>query len=387
MDLYTQIYGKSKEYFESKNCTFTSYEIAHQPLMWRALATYLKEVAPKITAFMNSIPDLKNIRVILTGAGSSGYIGRAIAGFVAKATGIRCEGIHTTDIVSAPETYLYADVPTLLVSFARSGNSPESVGTVEYARKIVKNLYELDIVCDGTSRLATATRNAKNGLLLVMPEGTNDNGFAMTSSVSTMILAGVATFMHSEIPKIADEIVQLANHVEKNGLKMAKAAEECATWGYERAWYLANGALTAIAFEGSLKMMELTNGAVVSGHSNAPEFRHGPKTVINPKTVTVHFVSNDEFTAKYDMDLVNEMYSQRDGNKMIVLHDETKQVQGDMAVPYKSFGYEVAVGIQGLLFMQLLSMYTSLQMGLPTDNPSPSGLVNRVVQGVTVYPY
>lgn len=387
MDLYTQAYGKTKEYFESKNCTYTAYEIAHQPIMWRALAVYMKEVVPKITAFMNSIPDLKNIRVILTGAGSSGYVGRAVGGFVSKATGIRCEGIHTTDVVSAPETYLYADVPTLLVSFARSGNSPESVGTVEYARKIVKNLYELAIVCDGNSRLSVATREAKNGLLLVMPEGTNDKSFAMTSSVSTMVLAGVAAFMYGEIPSLADDYCLLADHVEKIIPEYAKAATTCAAWGFERAWYLGSGALTALSHEGSLKMMELTNGAVVSGHSNAPEFRHGPKTVINPKTLTVHMVSDDVFTAKYDMDLVNEMYGQRDGNKMVVLHDEATKVQADLAIPYKSFKYEVGAGLQGLVFAQMLSMYTSLQLGIPTDNPSPSGLVNRVVQGVTVYPY
>ena len=138
-------------------------------------------------------------------------------------------------------------------------------------------------------------------------------------------------------------------------------------------------------------MMELTNGAVVAGYNNAPEFRHGPKTVMNPKTVTVHFISNRPFTQKYDMDLLNELYSQRDGNKVVTLHDNTISVNADLAVPYCVNGYaagaDVAAAIQGLVFMQLLSMYTSLALGITTDNPSPSGLVNRVVQGVTVYPY
>jgi len=391
MDLFKQFYGADSQFFESKTCAHTSKEIAHQPAMWRNLSTYLKETKQEIANFFDKVGPLKNVRIVLTGAGSSGFVGRAVGGFVAQTMGINCEPIHTTDICSAPEAYLFPDVPTLLISFARSGNSPESVGAVEYARKVVKNLYEIAIVCDGTSKLAVATRGNDKGLMLVMPEGTNDKGFAMTSSVSTMILAGFAALCHSKIDAIAADILLLADQVEKTGIDMAKAAKTCAEMGMERAWYMGSGPLTALVQEGALKMMELTNGAVVAGHNNAPEFRHGPKTVMNPKTVTVHFISNRPFTQKYDMDLLNELYTQRDGNKVVALYDATTTVNADLAVPYSVTGYavaaDVAAGMQGLVFMQMLSMYASLELGITTDNPSPSGLVNRVVQGVTVYPY
>ena len=392
MDLCKQFYGEDRAYFESKGCANTAYEIAHQPHMWLKLCDVLKENKQAIDNFMSSIGGLKGVRIVLTGAGSSGFVGRAAAGFVGKSSNIPCEAIHTTDIVSAPETYLFADVPTLLVSFARSGNSPESVGAVEYARKIVKNLYEVAIVCDGESKLAKATKESGKSLVLTMPEGTNDKGFAMTSSVSSMLLAGFALFNADKIDEIIKDITTLANCVEKNGMELSKAAYSCAQWNFERAWYLGSGAITALMHEGFLKMLELTNGAVAAGHNSSTEFRHGPKTIINPKIITVHFVSNNPFTAKYDMDLLNELFSQRDGNKVVALYNQAAgDVQADLAVPYSTQGYtfaeDIAVGIQGLVFMQLLSMYTSLKLGVTTDNPSPSGLVNRVVQGVTVYPY
>jgi len=392
MDLCKQFYGEDHGYFESKGCGYTAYEIAHQPQMWLKFCDVLKENEQAIKNFMSSIGSLKDMRIILTGAGSSGFVGRAVAGFVAKSSNIHCEAIHTTDIVSAPETYLLADMPTLLVSFARSGNSPESVGAVEYARKIVKNLYEVAITCDGESKLAKVTQKSEKSLVFVMPEGTNDKGFAMTSSVSTMLLAGFALFNVDKVKEITKDIKTLASCIEENSSALTKAAASCAEWGFERAWYLGSGAFTSLVHEGSLKMLELTYGAVAAGHNNSAEFRHGPKTIVNPKIVTIHFISNDSFTAKYDMDLLNEMFSQRDGNKVIALYDQAKgTVQADLAVPYSAQGYgfaeDVAVGIQGLVFMQLLSMYTSLKLGVTTDNPSPTGLVNRVVQGVTVYPY
>ena len=388
---FNQLYGKGKEFFESRTCADTSREIAHQPDMWRKLGSYLNEAKQEIGSYMDKLGPLKNYRILLAGAGSSGFVGRAVAGFVAQKAGLHCEAVHTTDIVSAPEAFLFADTPTLLVSFGRSGNSPESVGAVEYARKIIKDLHEIAIVCDGSSRLANTTRESKKGLLLIMPEGTNDKGFAMTSSVSCMLLAGFAALLHKDIEKISKDIQALAGHVEKSFADMAKAAALCAEWNYNRAWFIGSGPLAAISHEGALKIMELTNGQVVAGHNNSPEFRHGPKTVLNPTTYTVHFTSNRDFTARYDLDLIKEIYDQKSGNKVVAITSGKNPVQADVSVTYMDEGFEciadVAVGIQGLVFMQLVSMYASIALDVPTDNPSPSGLVNRVVQGVTVYPY
>ena len=390
MDLFERFYGESQKYFDERGCSNTSKEIAHQPEMWRKLCDVLKENKQGIHDFMTSLGPLKDMRIITTGAGSSGFVGHAVSGFAAQSAGLHSEAIHTTDIVSSPETCLFPDIPTLLISFARSGNSPESEGAVRYARKIVKNLYEVAIVCDGSSRLCTTTRESDKSFVFVMPEGTNDKGFAMTSSVSSMILAGFALLNWRKIDDIIADIATLASHVEENSKAMSKGAITCASWGYDRAWYLGSGPIKAMVKEGALKMMELSNGAIVAGHDAATEFRHGPKTVVNPKTVTVHFVSSVPFTAQYDMDLLNELYREREGNKVVALHNRDIPVQADLAVPYSAKGYKVgeaiAVGIQGLVFMQLLSMHTSLAIGVATDNPSPKGLVNRVVQGVTVYP-
>ncbi|MCL2499824.1 MAG: SIS domain-containing protein [Defluviitaleaceae bacterium] len=394
MDFFKTLYGESREFFEERKCGNTAYEIAHQPLMWRAFGDLLMEMKPRINGFMDGVGCLRDVRLILTGAGSSGFVGRVVAGFAAQALGIHGEAIHTTDIVSAPDMCFpagTADRKTLLISFARSGNSPESVGAVQIARKKIKDLYEIAIVCDGHSKLAKISRESANGLVLVMPEGTNDKGFAMTSSVSTMILAGFAVMCRNEIDKISEGIKILSDTVTQSYFVDAvNAARECAAWGFERAWYLGSGPLSALVREGALKMMELTNGRVVAGFNAATEFRHGPKTVINPKTLTVHFISNNPFTAQYDLDLFNELYGQRDGNKVVALRNAATPLKSDLTVLYPAAEYgilaDVAVGLKGLVFMQLLSMFTSLTLGVTTDNPSPSGLVNRVVQGVTVYP-
>ena len=57
------------------------------------------------------------------------------------------QSIATTDIVAHPSNLFEKEVPTVLVSFARSGNSPESVATVQLAQDLVDELYQITITC------------------------------------------------------------------------------------------------------------------------------------------------------------------------------------------------------------------------------------------------
>ncbi|MBZ4266135.1 tagatose-6-phosphate ketose isomerase, partial [Streptococcus pneumoniae] len=80
------------------------------------------------------------IKVILTGAGTSAYVGDTLVPYFKEVYDERkwnFNAIATTDIVANPQTYLKKDVATVLVSFARSGNSPESVATVDLAKALV----------------------------------------------------------------------------------------------------------------------------------------------------------------------------------------------------------------------------------------------------------
>ena len=387
-----KFFGLDDNFFAAGSCINTASEIAGQPRLWNELGNMLLERKQYISEFMKRLGDLQKMRIILTGAGSSAFIGEALALFAAKSSGVKCEAIHTTDIVSAPETVLFAEIPTLLISFARSGNSPESVGAVQYARKAVKNLFEGAIVCDGSSKLYGVTTENDRNLVLVMPEGSNDKGFAMTSSVSCMLLAGFALLNHERMDEIVKDIDELSKKIESESLYLSEKAQKCAKMKFERAVYLASGAFKGLAHEGSLKMMELSNGAVNASFDSATGFRHGPKTVVKDNTLSLHFVSDDPFSSKYDVDLLMELNREKNKNGVVALCcGNTKEIEADDVIKLPSGGYGFAthlcLGIGGLLFFQMLAMFKSLELGITTDNPSPGGQVNRVVKGVTVYPY
>lgn len=388
MDNFTSFYAMESGYFAERNCAHTSREIAMQPAVWNELCGILAEKKGEIEAFMNKIGGPGKLRTVFAGAGSSAFVGDALSAFVAKSAGIRTESAHTTDIVSAPGSYLFPDVPTLLVSFARSGSSPESIGAVEYARQAVKNLYEITIVCDGASKLYNLAAQRGDGLILVMPESANDKGFAMTSSVSCMMLAGFVLFNLDKLDDIIKDISLLSKNVANSGRALTKTAVRWAKRDFDRVVYLGSGGQKHIAHEASLKMMELTNGAVNGSYESAAGFRHGPKSVVKDKTLTAHMISCDGFTARYDRDLLAEIYNQKKGNAVISIGGDDISLC-DEAVPVPTEGYgaaaDICTGLHALVFCQMLAMFKAIELGVPVDNPSPGGEVNRVVKGVTIY--
>lgn len=131
-------------------------------------------------------PDL---RIVLCGAGSSDFIGRAVAPWLCEATGRDIVACASTDIVPAPLHYLHPSRPTLLVSYGRSGNSPESLAAVTRADRVLPNCHHLVITCNAEGELARFGQDRERVCTLLMPPEALDQGFAMTSSFSCMLLA------------------------------------------------------------------------------------------------------------------------------------------------------------------------------------------------------
>jgi tagatose-6-phosphate ketose/aldose isomerase len=386
------LFGKSEGYYRDRGAILTAGEIAQQPAVWRKAADNMLSRKAEIKEFMDEVMSIKDLRIVFTGAGSSAFIGEAMMFMLANELGIRTEAVHSTDIISAPDSTLF-DVPTLLISYGRSGESPESKAVIDFAAKRIKNLYNIVIVCDKNSTLASMGRRMENSMVLDMPEESSDKGFAMTSSVSCMALATWCLFHYKDIEKYAGYIKLIADSMSQQMDEIAAKAEEIARVDYRRIFWLGTGALKGLAREAAIKSMELSDGYVNSGYDAPTGFRHGPKTVINNETITVHFLSNQEYSLRYDVDLAEEVIHEKDKNVVVTVKPESKKdaTSGeDYEVIYKipamlPANSEIGAYIGSLLFAQLLSMMKSLEKGYMTDSPCKKGTVNRVVKGIVIY--
>lgn len=387
-----KIFGRTMEYYKECGCNHTAAEIHSQPGLWCKTAEMMEGRKEEISRFMDQVMSVENLRIVTAGAGSSAFIGETLQYMLAKELGIRIDNVHTTDMISAPDGVLF-DVPTLLISYGRSGESPESSAAVSFAENRIKTLYHIIIVCDGESRLAKCAGEKEKSLVLAMPEGSCDKGFAMTSSVSCMSLATWCLFHYKELETYTAYLRLLADYMEKEMGKLAAGAEKIAEYDYRRIIWLGTGALKGLAREASIKSMELSDGYVHAGYDAPMGFRHGPKTVINDETITIHFLSNQDYSLRYDIDFAEEVIREKQGNLIATVGEErTKNMLTgeDVKVTYTiprelPEVSEMGAYINCLVFAQLLSMKKSLKLGFTTDSPSKKGDVNRVVQGVVIY--
>lgn len=194
----TQILGYPTEWLVECNGFHTANEIAHQPRLWQEISQTISNKKNEIDTFLAPIFAKQDLRVILTGAGTSAFAGDAIAPYLNEKSSFVVEAIATTEIVANPEQTLNANQPTLVVSFARSGNSPESTAAVAIANQVVEDCYHLILTCNPDGELAQYASTVTNAYSLLMPEGSNDKSFAMTSSFSCMTLSALALIGHTD---------------------------------------------------------------------------------------------------------------------------------------------------------------------------------------------
>jgi tagatose-6-phosphate ketose/aldose isomerase len=330
------------------------------------------------------VADNPQARIILTGAGTSAYIGQCLAAILDAQLTARVDAVPTTDIVSCPQLHLHADQPLLMISFGRSGNSPESLQAVTLAESLVKDVRHLMVTCNAEGALGRAqVRQVKT---LLLPEETHDVSFAMTSSFSCMMYATLHALGR---PGMLDgRVGAIAQAMRRVIQDSSSTLQELARNNFERVVYLGSGPFQSLARESTLKLGELTNGAVATCFDSPLGFRHGPKTFINERTLVLVFVSNDPLTRKYDLDLIDEV--RRDGRAARVIeitarphHDAARDT---LLVPGMTEAADVELLWPYIAIAQLYAFHQSRTLGLSPDNPNKEGTVNRVVQGVRLYP-
>lgn len=389
----SEIFGVAQEKMQERSAVFTLTEIYQQPATWEKTCRQIAEHKDEIQKFIDQVITCKDFDVILTGAGTSEFVGNALFPHLAGLLNHKAKSYGTTDIVATPEAYLSRTKPTLLISFGRSGNSPESVGAIDAAEAVCDNIYHLFVTCNKNGALSKRAATTENCYAINLTDETHDQSFAMTSSYSNMYLATYLCFHLNELDKVLEKVRKIgaAGQAFLDN-KYGIAQQIVDNYDFERIVYLGSNTLKGTSQESALKMLELTAGRVVTMYDTPMGFRHGPKSIVDDTTLTVVYLSDDPYTRQYEVDLIKEMSGQRKGNKIVaVMRSQDDEVASlvDYTVSYDlEDSYEnVLLGLDYILFAQTLAVLKSLSLDITPDNPCPTGEVNRVVKGVTLYPY
>jgi tagatose-6-phosphate ketose/aldose isomerase len=360
-----------------------------QPDLWEKIYQLVTAHHKSITSFLKqALAEVDEI--ILTGAGTSAFIGMSLQSVFFRETGILARQIPTTDILSHPQTYLVPQRSILMVSFARSGNSPESCATVELADAISRKCFHLIITCNAEGDLAHyQTKNEK--YLLVLPPESNDESLAMTSSYTGMLLTGLLIALLDAPGDYADQIKILADTARRFLKESWPVSASIAEKDFNRAVFLGSGVLAGAAQEGALKLQELTDGKIICKADTYLGFRHGPKAVIDEHTLIMYLFSSDAYAFQYELDLLNGMNKGNRALYQVGLFPRSfrhKDLDVCLGLPN---GKEILLQedfspLLSILPCQLVGLFKSMQLGLMPDSPSASGAISRVVEGVKIYP-
>ena len=386
------MFEKDLESLKALGADITAGEIKQQPELWLDTLNIYKENKDAVDAFLADARAMGEGRlsVVFTGAGTSDYVGDTCAPYLRHAgdtTLYDFKPIATTDIVSAPRDFLNPDEPTVLVSFARSGNSPESLAAVQVAKTFVKNVKFINITCAPEGKLAVESQGDADQLTLLIPHA-NDKGFAMTGSYSCMTLLSTLIFDRADIDTKEAWVKQAA----EMGAEVIEREAEIAdvlSGDFNRVTYLGSGSFVGLAQEAQLKILELAHGLVATSWDSCMGYRHGPKSFVDDKTLVFVFMNNDEYTRQYDLDILNEINGDEIAQK-------TFAIQQDLAPSFEGASFTFAgrealpegyLALPFVMFAQVVSLLNSVRVGNTPDTPSPTGTVNRVVKGVTIHPF
>lgn len=359
----------------------TPREINHQPEAWLKTADVVLQNAPALQSFIQE-------RLVFSGAGTSHFIGLSLAGLFRR-RGFHAEAVASTEItVDAAEALPPGNFG--FISFARSGNSPEGNHAFKLVSRLWPGAQHLVITCNPEGALYQLAAEQPGAVRLLLPAMTNDRGLAMTSSYTSMVVAGQGLALAGQADTYAAAVQRMAGLARRILDEYPTALAEVAARPLTRALFLGTGTLFGAATEAHLKVQEMTAGKIMARAESFLGLRHGPMAMINPETLIVAFLSAQPERRRYELDLLRELRAKGLGALTVAVADSGAGLSGlaDVVV-------EVDPAAAGplpddlrppvyVVAAQLLALFLSLEVGLAPDTPS-AGVINRVVQGVTIY--
>ena len=358
----------------------TLREILQQPATWRQTGEAIILLFDRLRESVAGIETL-----VLTGSGSSEFAGECLRLPLQTALCTPVQTIGGGTLLTHGGKAIGPGRPGLMVSLARSGDSPESVGAVECILESEPRIRHLVVTCNAEGRLATTYRHHDKVTVVVLAAETNDSSLVMTSSFTNMVLAGAAlgslnapdsywATIEALCTK-ADDILQ--NHIDT----IAGLARR----GFNRVVYLASGARLGAAHEAALKMTEMTAGRVTATSDTYLGLRHGPMSGVLPDTLVVCFLSSDPLVRAYECDLIRELNDKQLGMAKFIFGDQVPTdliLSGDVVIDCKGLASigDDNVPVLDAVVGQLIAFFRCLEDGLQPDSPSREGIINRVVQ-------
>jgi len=358
----------------------TLQEILQQPATWLETGKQMLSLSSELLESIDKVHT-----VILTGSGSSEYAGECVRLVLQNELSVVAQVIGGGSIVTHGAKSLADRKPRLVISLARSGDSPESARAIAVLLEGDPETRHLVFTCNAEGKVATTYQDDPRVRVVVLAKQTNDRSLVMTSSFTNLVLAARSLGMLRTPKEYRELIGELSAAAQELLDTSVDTIASLAQRDFHRVVFLGSGSRMGGARESALKMVEMTAGSVIATCETYLGLRHGPMSAVNPKTLIVCFLSSDPLIRAYECDLIHELNQKKLGcAKLIFGEDIPPDLADSVDVLIECKGLakigDENVSVLDVLVGQLLAFFRCLKEGLHPDAPSSSGVINRVVQ-------
>jgi len=343
----------------------TFVEILSQPETWLALRRELAadaafQKAVKAAAFRKEW--------LFVGCGTSFYLAEAAASAWKMLTGQRARALPASEVLLFPllAQLKGADLQTVVIS--RSGKTSEAIRAAEFLMKKLK-VPTLGITCAIDSELSKVC-----DLTIAIPTA-DEKSMVMTRSFTSMLLTLMElAASQSNIGSFSTAIEAISGSLSAKIESFHSRVEEfvakhiCGDF-----IYLAQGPFFAIAREAALKITEMSCSYAQPYHTL--EFRHGPKSIVEPQTCLTFFLS--ESGMDDESEVLVEM-KELGGTIIAICNHASDAVRAssDLVLEIEADAPELALLAPFIAPAQLLGFHMGVKKGL---NPDETKNLRRVV--------
>ncbi|HJT70090.1 MAG TPA: SIS domain-containing protein [Terriglobales bacterium] len=363
----------------------TLREILQQPSTWIKTSEQMVHLASTLAPLLAGICNLN-----LTGSGSSEYAGDCVRFLLQSRLGVSAIAVGGGVLLTNGIQSLPPERPGLVVSLARSGDSPESVGALSLLLEMDPGFRHLVLTCNKNGKLATKFRGHSGVQVIALDDATNDRSLVMTSSFTNIVVAALSLGFLDSLELYQEKSRQLsATAIHLLG-EHFDTISRAARSNFKRAVFLGTGSRFGAAREAALKMLEMTAGKISAMPETYLGLRHGPMSYVDANTIVVCFLSSNHTARAYECDLLRELDQKNLGSfKLILGEDVPEDVVREQDVILNSPGLNELgddwAAVVDVMVGQLLGFFRCLHEGLRPDSPSESGVINRVVQSFELH--
>ncbi len=331
---------------------WTYREIHRQPQTFRETLHALNAEKNRFFSFLEESFD----EFIFTGCGTSYNLSLTAAHLWQSIAYIPARGVPASEVFLFPQGILLPARRYLFFAISRSGETTETVKALEFFASSCTG-KTVGVTCEPHSTLAQRAESA-----LVFPSA-HEESVVMTQSFSTMLLGLLFGALTSQ--KREAILSPLPEMVERSLLHEEKTVQDLASSShFHKFIFLGNGPYYGIAWEGSLKLKEMSLAPTETFHFL--EFRHGPKSIVDEHTLIVALTSSSAFS--YEKEVLQEMVGL--GASIFHLGAQSLSLPRTTEILFGEAGKEDPLRlILDVVFLQLLGYFRAKHQGLNPDEP------------------